>query len=251
MDAALPGDGDGGVIGATFTDSDDGCHYRVVQEAEPSDGARCWILETEAGTRHPDPWADTYVRRKLRQRRQRSRQTVALRAPRCSIVRRFRTFAANACGVAWHLSRTPMKIVADLALHWLTVELLKLSTVKAYMSRLAAEFAGHGWAGVGRATSNARLREIYKLAKQTDAAWVRKAKPIDAAFLLGAHAKAVRSGDITEMEHFRAAALAFLFCARVCEYARDGMPGGVRSLRRKDIAFITKSGAAASPSDTR
>ena len=49
------------------------------------------------------------------------------------------------------------------------------------------------------------------------------------------------------MKHWRAACLAYLFCARVCEYASDGMPGGVKSLRRKDIAFISEQGQTTAP----
>jgi hypothetical protein len=118
---------------------------------------------------------------------------------------------------------------------------LKMSTVRQYLWRVAKQFDRAGHLGVTLAKNNNPLKRLFQLARTMPLAHVRRAAPIDAAFVADATAYAGTRGARSR-SHLRALQMAFAFAARASELCGDGNPAGCGPLQIGDWAFAQNAG---------
>lgn len=130
--------------------------------------------------------------------------------------------------------------IADFAVDLFTTFGFKLSTVTQYLSRAAKDLVEPmGFGIVWTAKTNRKLKEVIDIVKKTQLAWVRRAAPIDRAFLLDA-IRFVRSGrgGARRGVHLRCLITQWCFLGRVSEVVASGRAAGGTALLRKDVVTL-------------
>ena len=121
----------------------------------------------------------------------------------------------------------------------------KLTTVKQYLSRAGRDVVGPKQLGVlWTPKSNDFLKTVIDEVLKTELAWIRRAAPIDRAFLRDAVAFVSGGrGGRHRREHLRCLITQWFFLARVSEVVATGKAAGGTALLRKDVVALDYAGA--------
>lgn len=116
----------------------------------------------------------------------------------------------------------------------------KLSTVKQYLSRAGRDIVDPlGFGIIWTPKTNRALKKVTDEVEKTQLAWIRRAAPIDRAFLRDAVAL-VKSGGggAHRLVHLRCLIVQWFFLARVSEVVATGRAAGGTALLRKDVVAL-------------
>jgi hypothetical protein len=119
----------------------------------------------------------------------------------------------------------------------------KLTTVKQYLSRAGRDIVEPlGYGIIWTPKTNRPLKAVTDEVEKTQLAWIRRAAPIDRAFLRDAVAL-VRSGGggAHRLVHLRCLIVQWFFLARVSEVVATGRAAGGTALLRKDVVALDMS----------
>ena len=171
-----------------------------------------------------------------RARHRRKRQEKAKkRRLGCSPASHLRSFIGQDWG------RVAVKVAAaKFACDLFTTYAFKLSTVTQYLSKAGIEVLEPlGFGVIWTAKTNRLIKEVVDLAKKTQLAWVRRAKPIDRSFLRdAARFVALGKGGKRRRAHLRCLVTQWMFLGRVSEVVASGSAAGGTALLRKDVCTL-------------
>ena len=130
--------------------------------------------------------------------------------------------------------------LAAFAYDLFTTYAFKVSTVTQYLSQAGiAVIEPLGFGVVWTAKTNRGVKAVMEVAKKTQLAWVKRAKPIDRAFLKDAQRfVAAGRGGKNRRTLMRCLIVQWFFLARVSEVVATGAAAGGTALLRKDVCTL-------------